>query len=252
MYIKCWGSRGSIPVSGKVYKKYGGDTSCLEIVAKSGETIIVDAGTGMRQLGNSLLKRNIREYTILFTHAHWDHILGVAYFKPLQYSKTIAHIQDRMFAGMSTQDVINEVMKCPFFPIKFRELNADMKFEKGLTDQFAIGSIQIETIPTSHPGCGYGYKFTEDNKTFVFLTDNELGYDHPGGCKIDAYVNFSKDADLLIHDAEYTPEEHLRKTGWGVIDVEGSRISHIANGIVHSDNKCSLAERLVQLYDGLT
>lgn len=79
MYIKCWGSRGSIPVSGKDYIKYGGDTTCLEIRTKSNDIIIVDTGTGIRRLGNQLIKESLYKYNIIFTHAHWDHIMGLPF-----------------------------------------------------------------------------------------------------------------------------------------------------------------------------
>ncbi|MBW1725327.1 MAG: MBL fold metallo-hydrolase, partial [Deltaproteobacteria bacterium] len=83
MHIKCWGSRGSIPVSGKDFIKYGGDTTCLEIRTKSDDIIIVDAGTGIRRLGNRLIHENRYKYNIIFTHAHWDHLMGFPFFKPL-------------------------------------------------------------------------------------------------------------------------------------------------------------------------
>lgn len=215
MDIKCWGSRGSIAVSGKDTVKYGGDTTCLEITAKSGETIIVDAGTGIRRLGKSCIKRNLTDYSLIFTHAHWDHILGFAFFRPLLYSKMRINIQDRKFSNISTRDVLKEVMKEPFFPIGLSGLNADIRFDKTLNDRFAIGSIQVEAIPTSHPGGGFGYKFTEDNRSFVFLTDNELGFDHPGSAGFEGYLDFCKDADILFHDGEYTPDEYNRRKTWG-------------------------------------
>ncbi|MBU1343240.1 MAG: MBL fold metallo-hydrolase [Proteobacteria bacterium] len=220
MDIKCWGSRGSIPVSGAQYLKYGGDTTCIQITAKSGETIIIDAGTGIRRLGNFFIKNNITQYYLLFTHAHWDHILGIAFFRPLQYSKVKITIQDRKFSGISTKNVLGEVMKFPFFPIGLKELKADIKFEKALNHSFTIGSILVETIPTSHTGGGLGYKFTEDKKTFVFLTDNELGFDHPEGKGVKAYLDFSRDADLLFHDGEYTQKEYKRKMNWGHSSIQ--------------------------------
>jgi phosphoribosyl 1,2-cyclic phosphodiesterase len=220
MDIKCWGSRGSVPVSGKQYLKYGGDTTCIEITAKTGETIIVDAGTGIRSLGNSAIERNISKFHLLFTHSHWDHILGIAFFKPFLFSKTKILIQDRLFSGMSTQDVLEEVMKKPFFPIGLKDLRADIQFTKKLNDKFDIGSITVETIPTSHTDGGSGYKFSEDGKSFVFLTDNELGFDHPGGKGFDGYLDFSRNADLLFHDAEYTKDEYKRKISWGHSSVQ--------------------------------
>ncbi len=215
MEIKCWGSRGSIPVSGRSYLKYGGDTTCVEVTAKSGETVIIDAGTGLRRLGNSLMDRNISQYHLLLTHAHWDHILGIAFFKPLQFGNVRMTLQDRLFSGIPTKDVLYEVMKKPFFPIGLQDLRADMRFEKTISQTFSIGSIRIESIATSHNNGGLGYRFLEDGRSFVFLTDNELGFDHAGGMGFDAYVDFSRNADLLFHDGEYTHAEYRDKKGWG-------------------------------------
>jgi len=215
MDIKCWGSRGSIAVSGDQYSRYGGDTTCIEITAKSGETIIIDAGTGIRRLGNSLIKRKITQYYLLFTHAHWDHIQGFVFFKPLLFSKDKIIIQDRKFLSIHTRDLFNKIMAMPFFPIGLGDLKADMQFDTRLNDKFNIGSVNIETIPTSHPGGGLGYKFIEDGKTFVFLTDNELGLDHPTSMGFEGYLNFSKNADLLFHDGEYTKDEYKQKKNWG-------------------------------------
>jgi len=220
MDIKCWGSRGSVPVSGDQYLKYGGDTTCIEITAKTGETIIVDAGTGIRRLGNSFVERNITRYYFLFTHAHWDHLMGIAFFQPFLFNKTKIIIQDRKFSGINTMDVLKEVMKQPFFPIGLKDLKADIKFERSLNNRFNIGSIKIETIPISHPGGGLGYKFIEDNKSFVFLTDNELGFDHPESKGFDAYLNFSQNVDLLFHDGEYTKDEYRQKIRWGHSSIQ--------------------------------
>lgn len=220
MEITCWGSRGSIPVSGLAYDKYGGDTTCIEITAKTGESIIVDAGTGLRCLGNSLMERDINRYHLLLTHAHWDHIMGIAFFKPLQFQKVSLVLQDRIFSGIKTRDVLHEVMRTPFFPITLNDLKANLVFDKSLNHSFSIGSIRIESIPTSHNNGGLGYRFTENGKSFVFLTDNELGFDHPGSMGFDAYVEFSRNADLLFHDGEYETEEYKRKIGWGHSSAE--------------------------------
>jgi phosphoribosyl 1,2-cyclic phosphodiesterase len=220
MDIKCWGSRGSVPVSGRPYLKYGGDTTCIEVTAKTGETIIIDAGTGLRRLGNSLIERDIKRFHLLLTHAHWDHILGIAFFRPLQFTKVSMVIQDRLFSGIKTSDVLHEVMRTPFFPIGPQDFRADIHFEKHINTSFSIGSINVETIPTSHNNGGLGYRFMEDGKSFVFLTDNELGFDHPESRGFKAYMDFSRNADLLFHDGEYTPDEYKRKKGWGHSSVK--------------------------------
>ncbi|MFA5903178.1 MAG: MBL fold metallo-hydrolase, partial [Desulfobacula sp.] len=220
MIIKCWGSRGSVPVSGRPYLKYGGDTTCIEVTAKTGETVIIDAGTGLRRLGNSLIERDIKRFYLLLTHAHWDHILGIAFFKPLQFSKVSMIAQDRFFSGIRTRDVLHEVMKTPFFPIGLQDFKADIQFEKEINTTFSIGSINVETIPTSHNNGGLGYRFIEDGKSFVFLTDNELGFDHPESRGFKAYMEFAANADLLFHDGEYTQDEYQRKKGWGHSSVK--------------------------------
>ncbi|MDX9965042.1 MBL fold metallo-hydrolase [Desulfobacter postgatei] len=215
MRIKCWGSRGSICVSGQQYTKYGGDTTCFEIQANSGEVVIIDAGTGIRRLGKSLVQKKIKTCYLLLTHTHWDHIIGLPFFHSLPDSGTTVHIQDRTFAGLTTKQVIDRVMCMPFFPVGLKAYNADIRFDSSLNNRFSIGSLDIETILTSHSQDSMGYRFTENGKTFVFLTDNELGYTHPQGRSVKEYIAFSKDADLLFHDTEYTDDEYLNRTGWG-------------------------------------
>ncbi|MCA1792420.1 MAG: MBL fold metallo-hydrolase [Desulfotignum sp.] len=215
MIIKCWGSRGSIPVSGSQYVFYGGDTTCLQITAGSGEIIIIDAGTGIRRLGNVLLEQQKTQYYMLVTHCHWDHIMGIPFFRPLLYSRNRLVIQDRKIGGLTTKQVFTQVMSPPFFPVRLKDLKADICFDAALNNQFHIGSVEIETIPTSHSRGSLGYKFTEDGKTFVFLTDNELGFSHPQGQGFDGYKRFAEHADILLHDAEYTEDEYQHRKGWG-------------------------------------
>ncbi len=231
MDIKCWGSRGATPVSGPEYRKYGGDTTCIEITSKTGETIIVDAGTGLRRLGKSLIDRNLTKYYLLFTHAHWDHIMGIAFFRPLLFKKVEVLIQDRKFAGINTRDIFNKVLEQPFSPITLKDLNADMKYEKRFNNKFNIGSIRIETIPVSHSGGGLGYKFIENGKSFVFLTDHELGVDHAGSKGFDDYIKFSENADLFFHDGEYTRDEYKRKISWGHSSVSEVLVFSVKAGV---------------------
>ncbi|MFP4039553.1 MAG: MBL fold metallo-hydrolase [Desulfosudaceae bacterium] len=215
MFIKCWGSRGSIPVSGLEYLKYGGDTTCLEIRTKSNDIIIVDAGTGIRRLGNYLFDNKEFKYNLIFTHAHWDHLMGLPFFKPLFMENTFINVYRCPYPDQYAENMITRVMTPPHFPIRYADLKAEINYQEGCPHQFEIGSITITPIHLSHPGGGTGYKFTEDGKSFVFLTDNELGFIHEGGLSYDDYLEFSRDADLLIHDAEYTPAEYGTQIDWG-------------------------------------
>jgi phosphoribosyl 1,2-cyclic phosphodiesterase len=215
MLITCWGSRGSIPVSGREYLKYGGDTTCIEIQAGSGDIIIIDAGTGIRRLGNKLIKEGIQQYNFLFTHAHWDHIMGLPFFKPLYRRQTKINVFRCPYAGMYAEKMITRVLTPPHFPVKYSDLSAEFTYEEGCPHPFQIGSVTVVPIHLSHPNGGRGFKFIENDKSFVFLTDNELGYIHPNGLTLDDYAEFSMHADLLIHDAEFTPEEYQRYIEWG-------------------------------------
>lgn len=215
MKIKCWGSRGSIPVSGKNYVKYGGDTTCIEIRTRSGHIIIIDAGTGIRRLGNRLVQEECSEFHFIFTHAHWDHVMGFPFFKPIFNPDSRFYMHRCPFQSQFVETVLTKVMSAPFFPVKFSELVAQIMHEDACPYVFEIGSVTITPIALSHPNSGAGYKFEEAGKTFVFLTDNELGYTHDGGLPVESYLEFSAGADFLIHDAEYTPEEYAKTITWG-------------------------------------
>jgi phosphoribosyl 1,2-cyclic phosphodiesterase len=215
MYIKCWGSRGSVPVSGRQYVRYGGDTTCLEIRNQEQETIIVDAGTGLRRLGNRVVSEGRFGYHFIFTHAHWDHLMGFPYFKPLFRKEAVLYIHLCPFQDDFVRSMLSRMLAPPNFPVKYSELSARMHYEPACPEPFRIGSMTIVPMPISHPNGGSGYKFIENGKSFVFLTDNELGFHHPGGLGIEAYVRFCQDTELLIHDAEYTPAEYLTYAEWG-------------------------------------
>jgi len=215
MLITCWGARGSIPVSGQEYLRYGGDTTCLEIRDRNNNLIIVDAGSGIRALGNKLVQEGCQRLTLLFTHGHWDHIMGFPFFKPLYDEKTQVTIYGCPFSKHSLQDMLAPSMNPPNFPIRFEDLKAQVTFCGICSGTFTVGSISLATIQLSHPNQGIGYSFEEDGRRFVFLTDNELSYTHPGGCTLAAYRDFAAGADLLVHDAEYTAAEYVRTRTWG-------------------------------------
>ncbi len=215
MQIKCWGSRGSIPVSGREYVKYGGDTTCIEIRTDSGDIIIVDAGTGIRRLGNALIEQNLNNFNFLFTHSHWDHIIGFPAFKPLFFGNTKINVYKCPFPGDYIEKMLATVMRPPNFPVRYADLKAEITYTEGCPDSFSIGSVRVDSIPVSHPDSGCGYRFTENGKSFVFLTDNELGFTHPGGATFDEYCRFCEGADLLLHDGEYTEQEYKNQISWG-------------------------------------
>jgi phosphoribosyl 1,2-cyclic phosphodiesterase len=215
MIIRCWGARGSTPVSGREYLRYGGSTTCIELRTKDDEIIIIDAGSGIRKLGNRLLEENRNEYSILFTHAHWDHVLGFPFFKPIYVKGTRISVFGCPFAQGSVKQMISQTMVHPNFPVNLEDVESEISYRGACENSFSINSVIVTPIFLSHPGQGTGYKFIEDSQSFVFLTDNELSFKHPGGLDYQDYVNFSSDADLLIHDAEFTEEEYEKTRSWG-------------------------------------
>lgn len=215
MIITCWGSRGSIPVSGNDFVKYGGDTTCIEIQTESGDIIIIDAGTGIRELGNRLIKEPPKPFHLLLTHAHWDHLIGFPFFKPLYSDHQRIVLHTGPFTAKGLQRILSYTMMAPHFPVPFSRISAQLEYRATPAKAFHIGALTIVPIPIRHPNSGYGYKLMENGKTFVFLTDNELGFTHPTGLSTQAYINFCTGADLLFHDAEYTPEEYEKAVGWG-------------------------------------
>ena len=253
MKIRCWGARGSIPVSGAEYVTYGGDTTCIEIRSQGDDVIVIDAGSGIRRLGSLLIQEKRDQISMIFTHAHWDHILGFPFFKPAYRKGTAIHLFGCAQAQESIQEMISRTMEAPYFPVNFQDLQADFSYHEPCESGFSISTMTITPIPLSHPNQGFGYRFAENGKSFVFLTDNELGFQHPGGLTFQDYAQFSRGADFLIHDAEFTPEEYRKTRTWGhSIYTEALRLALDAKvksfGIFHHNQERSDAslEELVR------
>jgi ribonuclease BN (tRNA processing enzyme) len=155
------------------------------------------------------------KYNLIFTHAHWDHVMGFPFFKPLYSEKVKLMLYRCPFHSKFVETILSMLMAPPYFPVRYSEIKAKMEYQGAFTTEFEIGSVTVTPIQLNHPDNGSGYKFTEDGKSFVFLTDNELGFLHPGGLAYKDYLEFSAGADLLIHDAEYTPEEYESTIRWG-------------------------------------
>lgn len=219
MYIRCWGSRGSIPVSGPKFLKYGGDTTCMEVRSNAGDVIVIDSGTGIRRLGEKLAGEEVQRVHLLFTHAHADHVSGFPFFVPLFQKGVSIDIYGCPLTHGSFHDILHGIMRDPYCPVDIDDTDkvlADVAFTDIDGSPFTIGSLSITAIPLSHPNGGLGYRFEEEGASFVFLTDNELDYQHPNGRTPDEYTAFARNADLLIHDAEYTEQDYSRTWGHSV------------------------------------
>ena len=214
MTIKFWGVRGSIPSPGASTVRYGGNTSCVSIDPGTDKILILDAGTGIRELGKTITGSDTDLY-ILLSHSHWDHIQGFPFFAPIYHLKQKIYIV-QVLTGEQSSCSLLEQMTGANFPIKSKDMLSQCKCIK----QNPIGFLQdngidISLIPLNHPNGGYGYRIVNDGRSVVYLTDNELDSPYNKVTEFDEFVRFCASADLLIHDAQYLEEDMPRKHGWG-------------------------------------
>ena len=214
--VRFWGVRGSIPTPGPSTLRYGGNTTCVELRI-NGEIIVIDAGSGIRNLGGALLKESAGkpiELTLLNTHTHWDHIQGFPFFAPAFIKGNRIRVIGRNSQPDGLKGVFERQMdgtRC--FPVPFSALGADVEFETIDEESgrvFQIGSVKVEACPTNHPGGCLAYGFETYLGKVVFLSDHETG-----GPDEPLILEFIRDATLLIADAQYTDEEIVSRRGWG-------------------------------------
>lgn len=205
-----WGSRGSVPVSTPEIASYGGQTTCHELELPDAR-IIIDAGSGLVELGRKLAEDN-RDTLLLFTHVHWDHIVGFPFFAPLFRPGWKLDVRGVPRTGSSVLDAVCRLNRPPIFPIDLRAaIRADVaSHDLPEAGQLHFRDVRIEWTEVHHPGgCSAFAIFVGDQK-IVFTGDVEI----PAGDR-HALVGFCKDADVLICDAQYRPDEYARHRGWG-------------------------------------
>jgi phosphoribosyl 1,2-cyclic phosphodiesterase len=215
MKIKLLGTRGSIPAPGKDTIKYGGNTTCVDMTLNSGKKIIIDAGSGIRVLSNEILSKKINHINLFLTHSHWDHIQGFPFFTPIY----IPNYSIRIFAASPTYerllDILKGQMKSLYHPVPFKQIGANIQFEKIRKKGIVIDGVKISSILTNHPLETHAFKFEENGKIFVFMSDNELDHQDIASVTYEEHLKFVKDADILIHDAQYEKKEIEKHKGWG-------------------------------------
>jgi phosphoribosyl 1,2-cyclic phosphodiesterase len=216
--VRIWGCRGSIAAPGPETIRYGGNTSCVEVRGDDGETIVLDAGTGARPLGEALMDDGVRRIDLLLTHLHVDHLEGLGMFAPIWSPEVELHIWGPSSPVASLSERIATYFSPPLFPVHLSEVPAQVSFHDAPRERWTIGSVALTAHPILHPGATVGYRLESDGRTLAYVTDHEpaLGTDLDATSTswISGYA-LAHHADLLIHDCQYTVEEYPDHVGWG-------------------------------------
>ena len=237
MIVRFWGTRGSIATPGPHTTRYGGNTSCVEVRCGN-EILIFDAGTGIRELGLSLMKEfkgGPMTLHLFISHTHWDHIQGFPFFVPAYLPTTTVHVYGSTGQGRPLEKLLRGQMDADYFPVALGDLSSEIQVHEFRGREFRIGDATISAFYLNHPGMNLGYRVAHDGRTLVYATDHEpysFTLEHIGlraeagkdyGKKLDdEFVRFVASADLYIGEAQYTDEEYPSKIGWGHSSVRST------------------------------
>ncbi len=248
MKIRFWGVRGSIPCPGPQTQKYGGNGACIELrVGQEQRIVVIDAGSGIRELGNHLMQNDLPngpiKLDLFLSHTHWDHIMGFPYFTPIYIPGTQMNVYGPVtFEDDPLQDVVGGQMKYRYFPVNVGELASDIEYIR-INENPAMDlgeGLMLSTKFLNHPITALGYRFEYKGKIFctcydtepfrnLFITDPEHpDYDEAMAIEGEevakeqnqAIEDFFSGADLLVYDAQYTEEEFATRVAWGHTSIE--------------------------------
>ena len=224
MRVRFWGTRGSCPSPGPTTAHYGGNTTCVELRTDDDQLVIFDAGTGIRELGRSLVARangDAIRGDVFFSHAHWDHIQGLPFFTPAFQAGNHFRLWGSPSLERSLEVVLRQQMSPVVFPVAFDQLLARMEFAELARNGHAGPGYDVRAINVRHAGGALGFRVSPSGakgRSLVFIPDNELDRDGDladSASSRDAVVEFARGATVLIHDAMYTGAEYMDHRGWG-------------------------------------
>lgn len=230
MLLRFWGTRGSIAAPGPATAHYGGNTSCVELVTRAGQRFIFDCGTGARELGNHLVAHEPKPLTatILLSHTHWDHIQGFPFFAPVFEAGNRIAVCAPQGANRTLPEVLAGQMEYTYFPVELSQLGASIEYHDLSEGDHDLGGVRVRTRFLNHPAMTLGYRIEADGASVLYLCDHEPYWERlwrsdaePG--KLESMLHdgdrrhaaFMENADVVVHDAQYTPEEYASKKNWG-------------------------------------
>lgn len=211
--LRFWGVRGAIAVPGPYTVRYGGNTACVSLHLGDAAVLILDAGTGIRNLGK-MLATSDADLFLVVTHNHWDHIQGFPFFWPIYQPRRLTCIVPDL--GETLARALVEQMDGNRFPVRIDDLLSERRIIFDDPRPLLMGTgFDVERIAINHPGGGYGYRVENEGRVVVYLTDNELDPPNAAVTDWDAFVAFCRGADVLIHDAQYLAADMPAHRGWG-------------------------------------
>lgn len=222
MKVAVWGSRGSLAAPGRDTARYGGNTSCVQVVGGDGTVLVLDAGTGIRAL-RMALPAGLNRVDVLLTHLHLDHIQGLGFFAPLFNPRMEVHIWGPASATLDLRARLSRYLSAPLFPVPLCDLPCRLILHEAPAQAVRVGEFEITSALVCHPGPTVGYRITGPAGVMAYLPDHEpaMGEEklsRPGDWTSGHLL--ARDADLLLHDAQYTVEEYAGRVGWGHSSID--------------------------------
>jgi phosphoribosyl 1,2-cyclic phosphodiesterase len=216
MRVCLWGTRGSIASAGPDTVAYGGNTSCVEVEGRDGSVVILDAGTGIRRVGDTY--KEPRRLDILLTHLHMDHIQGLGFFAPFFRADFEVHLWGPPSTTQDLRTRLTRYLSPPLFPVRLRDVAAHLELHDAPMGTFSVAGLEVTAQVVIHPGQTVGYRISDGVGTVAYIPDHEPALGMNGG-PIDSEWTSGHDlaagVDILLHDAQYTAEEYEARVGWG-------------------------------------
>jgi phosphoribosyl 1,2-cyclic phosphodiesterase len=215
-----------VPTPGNATVRYGGNTPCVEV--RCGDRLMVlDAGTGIRELGMELDREGVTGFDLLISHFHMDHLQGFPFCTPSYHESTTIDIHlARLGSGRPLSEPFDKLMEEPHFPVRFQDLGADIRFHE-VNSHRMLGDVSVTSRPVNHPGGCIAYRIEYLGKTLVYLTDHEPYW----SVKDEGVREFTRGADLLIREAQYTAAEYDQKRGWGHSSFDTAAADAVQAGV---------------------
>lgn len=217
-----WGTRGSLPSAGLDTIRYGGNTSCVEVRTRGGGLVVLDAGSGLRLLGDSI-EPDIDRIDILLSHLHLDHIMGLGFFEPLFRADLEVHIWGPSSPTMDLHARLRRLLNPPLFPVRIAELPSRPLLHDINHGTLEVPGLDVVAAPVIHPGPTLGYRLTDGDGTLAYLPDHEPALGAAGFPITPEWTSgyeLAVGADVLVHDAQYAPAEYPERVGWGHSSIE--------------------------------